>query len=803
MRVKRDLSLALKNLRRNAAFALAAILILGLGTASVTSVASIAYTVVAAPLPVRDASSVVVLGIVNPTKQPPHFPLSGGEYLAFARESRTLSAVAAMDYRRTLPRLITVGDTVVSIPAALVTGNFFDVVGARPLLGRLLRPADDGYGAPFVGVISEHLWRTLYNADPHVVGTTTKFYLHQITIVGVVAGVLDFPRGAELWGSFPNYVGAKDTLPGFYDVIGRLAPGNTASSAQNEFQAFLMRKSEPHSAARLLVGQDVRATATPLLDELVGNVRPAFAVVMAAVSLLLVVTCVNVAGLMLGRGVARRREFAVRAALGAGWHRIASQTVAESAILCAFGGAIGVGASWFAVRLFAAFPPATLPRAQNISLSLPALLGAVGFCVVATIVLGLAQAVIAMPRSLSEALADRRDTGGNPRAQRLRQTLISVQVALAITVLAFATVIARRLDHFAHQDLGFEPNNLLIARLGQHEAVGGINESRASAERILARVREVPGVTHASGMLFTPFREDGLDLAYSLPSDGPSAPTNRPMADWIGVDFDYFKALGIPLLQGRAVTASDRDGSARVAVVDEMLAREAWPGADPLGKQIGVGTTYYTVVGAVASTRYRDILSPRATLYTPMVQSPDMSPQYVAIRTSTAPNATIPGLRAAVREADARVYLADFATMNTRIGSSLSTSRVIVAVLGAFAVAMLALTGVGLYSVASTFVRQREAEIGIRMALGATPARVTLMIMAQGTRVVVAGAVFGLSLVLISGRALESVVYSANARDPVALAVATAIVVAVAAVALASPLRRALRTSPADALRVP
>ena len=372
-----------------------------------------------------------------------------------------------------------------------------------------------------------------------------------------------------------------------------------------------------------------------------------------------------------------------------------------------------------------------------------------------------------------------------------------MQVALAITVLAYATVIGRRLDYFAHQDLGFEPNNLLIARFGQHEALGGVSASRASAERILARLREVPGVTHASGMLFTPFRDAGNDLAYSLPSDGPISPKSRPMADWIGVDFDYFNTFGIPLRQGRAVTASDQDGSARVAVVDEMLAREAWPGTDPLGKQIGIGTTYYTVVGVVASTRYRDILSSRATLYTPMAQSPGMNPLYVAIRTSTAPNATIPGLRGAVREADARVYLADFATMNTRIESSLSTSRVIAVVLAAFAIAMLALTGVGLYSVASTFVRQREAEIGIRMALGATPARVTLLIMAQGTRVVVAGAVVGLSLVLVSGRALESVVYSANARDPVALVVATAIVVAVAlrvASSVATPTRFAYKS---------
>jgi len=798
--LKQDIVFAIRALARTPGFSAAVILTLALGVAAATSVASVAYSVLLAPLPIRDANRVVDLWGDNPTKQPKHFPLSGEEYKAFAREARSFSAIAAMDYQGTLPRLVQFGDTVASIPAALVTGSFFDVLGARPLVGRLLRPQDDVFGAPFAGVLSERLWRTAYGADPHIVGKTTKFYLREMTIVGVVAGGLDFPHGAELWASSPNYGHAQDTLPGFFDVIGRLAPGKTPSDAQNELGAFLSRADEPHSGARRLVGQSLRPIAMPIVDAIVGDVRPVLRIVLGAVSLLLLVTCVNVASLTLVRALARRREFAVRAALGAGWRRIARQTLSESAVLCALGGALGIVCSWYAVRLFAAYAPPALPRGHDIAVSVPVLSAAIALCMCVTVLFGSIPALVGARVSLTESLGQRRGGGSSPRAQRTRGLLVGAQVAAAVAILAAASVVLRSFEGLAHRGLGFRSDHLIVARFGQTQSVGDLAAWQEIVARAIENVRHVPGVADATGLLIPPFRQAGNDLAYSLPGDPPGAPTNRPMADYLGADVNYFNTLGIPLRKGRTFAASDERGSARVAVVDELLARQAWPGKDPLGQRIGVGTTFYTVVGVVAPTRYRDVLAPRATLYTPYTQAP-MAPQDIGVRTSGAASTVIAAIRAAVRSADPRIYVADFATMNTRIDSSLTTERLSAVLLGAFALAILLLTGVGLYSVAATFVRQREFEIGIRMALGATPAEVARLVMRQGALIIGAGTAAGIVAALFAGSLLESIVYGASARDPIALSTAIAVICGVAALALTLPARRAARANPADVLR--
>jgi ABC-type antimicrobial peptide transport system permease subunit len=272
------------------------------------------------------------------------------------------------------------------------------------------------------------------------------------------------------------------------------------------------------------------------------------------------------------------------------------------------------------------------------------------------------------------------------------------------------------------------------------------------------------------------------------------------MVDYLGANADYFETFGITLREGRTFTANDGEGSARVAVVDELLARQAWPGKDPLGQHIGVGPTFYTVVGVVASTRYRDLLAPRATLYTPFTQSALLQ-QYVAIRTSGSPAAVIRAVRAAVRNNDPRLYLADFATMTDRVDASLATQRVSEILLTTFALSILLLTGVGLYSIAAAFVRQREFEIGIRMALGATPGQVGRFVLRQGAFVMVAGVAAGVLLVLAFSQFVQSIAYASNGRDPMAVVAAVGAVCVVAAAAFMVPARRAARSNPADVLR--
>jgi putative ABC transport system permease protein len=799
--MRQDIVIALRSLRSRPGFAAAVILTLGLGITAVTSVASVAYSVLGAPLPMRDAARLVMLWGDNPSKQPAHFPLSGEEYRAFARETRSFNAVAAIDYQQTLPRLVQLGDTAVTIPGALVTGNFFDVLGAHPRVGRLLRPDDDRIGSPLVAVISERLWRSMFGGDAKIVGRPMKFYLRPMTIVGVVAGDLAFPRGAELWASGPNYSRARDTLPGFFDVIGRLAPSRTVADARNELGAFLSRPNEPHSGARLFLGQSLRPAAATIIEVLVGDVRPVLRVVIAAVVLLLLVTCLNVAGLMLIRTLARRREIAVRVALGARWSRIAQQTLCETILLSGAGGALGVACSWLAIRGFTSAAPATLARAQDAAINAPILIGTLALCVCVAVAFAAIPAALGTRLSLPATLAERRDGGTGPGARRVRALLIATQVAAAVVTLTAAGAVARGFQQLTHANFGFRPDHLIIARFGQTVSVGNNAAWSDVAWRAIENVRRIPGVTHATGLIVTPFRATGNDLAYSLPNDPPGVPPSRPMADYLGADPDYFDTFGITVQRGRGFTEEDRAGSEKVVVVDEVLARQAWPGKDPIGQRIGVGSTFFSVIGVVAPTRYRDLLAPRATMYTPFTQSPNFLPSFIAIRTSRDPQSLVPAIRNAARSADARVFLADFSTMTERIDSSLTTARLSALLLAAFALAILALTAVGLYSLIATFVRQREFELGVRMALGATPRNVAFHVMKQGIAIVGIGTVVGVSAAIAFGDMIASLGFAASPDDPVTLGSAALGVVLVAAIALIVPAGRASRASPADVLR--
>jgi len=525
-----------------------------------------------------------------------------------------------------------------------------------------------------------------------------------------------------------------------------------------------------------------------------------FAVVAGAVVLLLVVTCFNIASLTLVRTLARQREFAVRSALGAGRARIARQTLTESIVRCALGGLLGVLCSWIGVRLFVLSAASTIPRAESIGMQIPALVATLVLCAVVAILFGAIPATMSAHLSLTAALAERGEAR-SVRAQRIRGLLVGAQVAVAIVTLAAAAVIGRSFARLAHDDLGFAPEHLIIARFGQTATVGDLSAWNEAVERAIARVRQVPSVTHATPLLITPFRATGNDLGYSLPGDAPGAATNRPMADYLGADDDYFKTIGISLREGREFTSEDRAGSARVAVVDELLAKQAWPGKNPIGQQIGAGSTFYTVVGVVGSTRYRDLLAPRATLYTPFAQTPQFGESYVAIRTSSDPATVIATARRVVRDTDARLFLADFAAMGDRIDTSLVTPRVSALLIGVFAFASLALTGIGLYAVVATIVRQRRFELGVRMALGATPAQIARLILAHGVLIVGAGAAVGLGCVIAFGRALEALAYVTTSRDPIAVGLALAAIGVVAGAALLMPTRRAARTNPADILR--
>lgn len=797
-----DLRFALRNLLRTPGFTVAAVLTLALGIGAATSVFSVAYGVLLAPLPFRDPSQLYVLHANNPTGQPSHFPLSGEEFKAFAREQKDAAQMGAYFYYGATETFVRFADTSAVVAVATVTGGLFDVLGAHPQVGRLLRPDDDISGSPWVVVASDGFWRRAFGGSPSIVGAKITVNSRPTTIVGVAPPGLALPAGTDLWLS-SAYLTRGDTLGSFFDVVARFNRGTTVSHLSTSLGAFLRSKTEPHSGPEQQLQSILTPVVLPLSDVMLGDVRPAIRVVGGAVALLLLVTCINVANLLLIRAVGRRREFAVRAALGAGRGRIARQVLVESGVLAATGGALGVAAAWAATRLFVALAPAGVPRIEDVGFNGPVVAVALVLSIGVALFFGAFPAAMSSRLSLVDHLRERRDAG-NSATHRARSLLVGAQVTVAIAVLVAAGVVIRNFDQLIHLDLGFRTSNLALVRIGVADTMFAKNPTAYldALTRIRARMRAMPGVANVTEMLTPPFHDAGLDVGYSLPGDPPTGATGRPMIDTRLADENYFKTLGIRLLRGRVFTADDNEQAARVTVVDETLARQVWPHQNPLGQQIGIGTTMYTVVGVVGETNFRDYFHPRQTWYIPVHQAvTGWRPGILGVRTLGDPALLFKSLNTAVHDTDPHLYAASVSTLDEGVDATMETPRLDALLLGGFAAAILLLTALGLYSIAATYVRKREYEIGLRIALGAQYGEVVRLVVRQGIGVVVVGAVAGLVVAIAGAGVLQSVLYDVSPRDPRSVVVAITAVLVVALLAFYLPVRRAARANPADALR--
>ena len=600
-------------------------------------------------------------------------------------------------------------------------------------------------------------------------------------------------------------------LQGFYDVIGRLKPGATPKQAELELGAFLRRATEPHSGARQMVGNTLTPVARPITDVVVGDVRPAIRIVVGSVALLLLVTCINIANLQLVRAVGRRREFAVRAALGATRGRIAQQVLIESGAIALAGGALGVLFARLAISIFLSVAPAGLPRIDHVGANGPLLAASVALVIGVALVVGILPAMVSGRLSLADNLRARQGGDGTSATHRTRSALVAAQVAVTVAVLVAAGVVGRSFEGLMHLDLGFRADRLLLARISASSTVPAIDtvtsldvrfrRSLDMLDGIMARIRALPGVSSATMLIAAPFQSTGLDVAISLAGDGPRETAGRPMVDGLGADAEYFKTLGIPIKRGRAFTDADGENAAPVVVVDESLARALWPGQEPLGKQIIVIGKPSTVVGVAGATRYRELLHPRQSVYVPYRQSGRWGPSFIAIRTSRDGVVLAPSLQSAVRGSDPRLVVSQITTLTDRVDATTAQPRLNALLLGGFSISILLLTAVGLYSIAATYVRHREFEIAVRVALGAAPGDVVRLVLGQGVGVVMAGALLGALGALAGAGVLASIIYGVRARDPVMFVIALGGVGAVALVAFFLPARRASRTNPAEVLR--
>jgi predicted permease len=800
---------AARRLARSPGFASTAALTLALGIGLSTAVFTVADALWLRRLPVRDQDRVVALWGATRDGEFQNFPLSVEEARELARRSTTLAGTAWFGYEGAFPETVVDaqggGKSAYRLRRALVTGNFFDVVGSRPEIGRALRPEDDVAGAAPVVVLSHRAWRGRFNGDPGIIGRRITMVENgrTYTVVGVMPQGLDYPTGVELWAPLvASSTGTGDSLHLRYpalDLVGRLRPGASVASARAELTNYLARN----------VAQqwhlDLRGVVTTLPNLILGETGPALLVVSAAAALLLLVACANVANLLIVRGLGRAREFVIRSALGASRTRITIELVAESLLLAVAGGALGVLVAAGTVRAFVALAPYTTPRLDEVAVSGSVLLAACAFTALSTLLFGVAPSVANASVNAEDVLRAGTRSSRSRAMRRVTEALVAAQVALAVIVLLAAGLMTKSLVRLQHVDLHFDPAHLLVVDLGLgHDDLAGPAEARALVDLVEQHVRAMPGVEAATSTIKPPFagRAAGVTGRLATVSQSPEQQKENPMLDLSPVDPEYFAAMGIPVLAGRTFSAADREGAPPVIVVGASVARHYWGSASPLGRRLGAGNDHYTVVGVVADTRYVELTSAVPTVYFPMRQSTfPVVPLTLLVRTTGDPAALVPALRNVVAETDRRLTVATAAPFDALLDEPRAQPRLNALLLVLFASATACLAAIGLFAVVATMVRQRTREIGIRVALGATSRVVRRMVLARGLALAGAGAGVGLAVGLFSSRYIASLLFDVSPTDLPTLVVVPCTMLLAAGAASYLPARASTRIDPMLTLR--
>ncbi|MFI5309873.1 MAG: ABC transporter permease [Gemmatimonadales bacterium] len=802
-RLLQDIRIGFRSHLRTPASSVTAVLVLALGIGLASAVFTVADAVLLRRLPVRDQDRLITIWGETRGQGFTHWPLGFSAARDFARRARSLDGVAFSGYEGAWPVPLLDGGRLSRLRRARVSGEFFDVLGVRPALGRALRAGDDVTGAAPVLVLSHGAWTRQFGGDSAVLGRRLTMHGDGVTftIVGVMPRGLDYPRGTDFWvPAIPaTPPGAAATLQ--FDLVARLAAGATPAMAREEMTAFLGRADAPAGQRSL------RAVVNNLSQIMLGDTKPALLAFAAASALLLVITCINVANLLLVRGLARVREVAVRSALGAGRGRVIAQLLAENTLLAVAGGALGVGVASVAVRAFVAFAPSGVPRLDEIGLNASALAGAVGITFVATLLFALAPALVTSRVELQQVLrSDSRQTATG--ASRLTtEALVAGQVALALVVLSAAGLIGRSLIRLEGVDLSFNSSGLLIGELAlQSGQFDDKQKQLALLERLGAALEAIPGVQAVSPVVAVPYSgTGGWSGRLGADEQTPEEAAANPMLNMEVVTPGYFRTFGIPILQGRGFTPADREGAPPVVLVSQSTARLYWPGQDPIGKRLKLGSKLEettTVVGVVPDTRYRDLRTALPSIYYPLSQSVfPFAPTVLAIRTRGSPTEMVPSIRRAIGEVAPGAALASIAPFGTFLEAPLAQPRLNAFLLAVFALAAVALAAVGVFGTMATLVRQRAREIGIRLALGATAADVRRMVMRRGLVIGSAGTALGLAGALLTNRLLERMLYDVSATDALTLTLVTGLLLLVATLASLIPAQAGTRIDPMVALR--
>ena len=792
-----DVRYAVRGLARQPGFTAAVLLTVALGVGANGAVFSAADAALLRPLPYREPERLVHLWQTSTSALSVKNDLSYPNFLDWRARSRSFSGLAGYHTNR---MVLIRGDQPRVLWTAKTSANFFDVLGARPALGRLFAPGEDAVGAGRVAVLSHELWTREFAGDARVVGSAVNLDGAPYTVVGVLPRHFQFARAgvADAWVPIDRAADMRERRrTSWMNVIGRLAPGATLEGAQAELDAIARDLAREFPDANA----DRGALVVPLREELTGAVRPLLLVVLGAAGCVLLVGLANVASLLLVRGTARQQELGVRAALGAGRGRIVRQLLTESVVLALAGGALGVALAVGGVRALGALGAAELPRASAIRVDGAVLLYALAISTAAGLLFGLLPALRATSANLQSMLrAGARGSVGDA-GQRLRSTLVVAEVALAAVLVVGAGLAAKSFARLLDVDPGFQPQNVLTVRLSLTDRYS--DEQRpAYYEALLARIAAVPGVQAVGAAKNLPLRGMGEDRSpVIVPGTAGGAGDRALRVPLLHVSADYFRAMGIPLRAGRAFTAADRADAPTVWIVNEAFARRHFPGASPVGRTLQLGEGSMQVIGVVGDVRQRSLTQPAEPMaFTHYPQNPRSGLSF-AIRTAGDPLRSANAVREAIWSLDRDQTITSVETMSSIVGGTVARPRLLASLLLLFGTMGLLLGALGIYGVLAFTVTQRRQEIGVRVALGASPRSVLALVVRQGMLLALGGVVVGIAGAALLTRVMSAVLYEVRATDPTTFA--TVIVVLLSAALLASwlPARRAVRVDPVQALR--
>ena len=820
-----DLRVGLRILLKNRSFTLIAAITLALGIGANTAVFSVAYATLLRPLPFRDQERLVVAWKSDETTKHQFVEISIPEFNDWRSQNRVFEHLAAMTttiygFNYTL----TGRGEPEQIHSARVSADFFPALGVKPSIGRAFTADEDRPGAACVAVISHSLWQRRFNADPNLIGQTVTFNdggnqsaleaavkpdqtikLNDVgvTVVGVMSPDFEFPKGVDMWVPLSATSG-KDLVEsrlGFLQAVGRLKPSVTLEQAKAELDAIVGRIAAQHPEMR--AGGE-RAVIKPLAEHIFGDARPALYLLLAATALLLLIACANIANLQLARATSRRKEIALRAALGAGRGRLARQLMIESLALAAGGGGMGVLLAFWILDALISLAPTDIPRIEVVEINLPALLFTCGLTLLSAIVCGLAPALIASKVNLVEALNSGGKIGGEQRGKRLRGALAVAQIAIALALLIGAGLVSRSLFNLQRIDPGFDQRNAMTFLLQLH---GGkypdVEKTRDYFRQLLERIEARPGVVAAGAVLMRPLEAPvGWFVRYATDGQSTDEMMRNAILNCVSVTPHYLRAIGTPLKSGRDFTEQDDGGAPQVAIISETMAGAAFaPGVDPIGKRINVGGQgWRTIVGVAGDARLIDLKDARWNIYVPYRQFP-YPVSYVAIRSASDPAALMAMVRREAATLDPEQAVMSVMTMEQRVSTALARPRFNAILLNLLSALAAALAAVGIFGVISYSVAQRTREIGIRLALGAKRSDVLRLVIRQGMALAGAGVAIGLAASLALTRLMQGLLYGVSATDLLTFAGAALLLGAVAVAACWLPARRATRVDPMVALR--